>query len=128
MYPPAWVLRRKAARDAGLGLRTIPAGSTVLVSVFGIHRDPRFHSDPVAFEPGRFLGESAPAPFTYLPFGAGPRGCIGFHFATMEAVLLIAGIASRWNLELAEEDWRPEFARSITLRPKRPLRMRPVRR
>jgi cytochrome P450 len=128
VYPPAWVLRRKAVRDARLGRRAIPAGSTVLVSVFGIHHDPRFHRDPETFDPARFQGGAGPAPFTYLPFGGGPRGCIGFHFATMEAVLLIAGIASRWRLKLADADWRPEFARSITLRPKRPLRMRLVRR
>ena len=98
------------------------------MNVFGIHHDPRFHRGPETFDPARFEDGAEPAPFTYLPFGAGPRGCIGFHFATMEAVLLIAGIASRWRLELADPGWRPEFARSITLRPKRPLLMRLVRR
>jgi cytochrome P450 len=126
--PPAWVLRRKAAVDATLGGRAVPAGSTVLVSVFGIHRDAGLHARPGSFDPNRFLSDPRPAAFTYLPFGAGPRGCIGFHFATMEAMLLIAGIAANWRLEVVDGSPRPEFARSITLRPRRPLRMRLVRR
>ncbi|MFL5515630.1 MAG: cytochrome P450, partial [Gemmatimonadales bacterium] len=126
VYPPAWVLRRKAAAGATAGDVAIPEGATVLVNVFGLHRDPRSFDDPTAFRPERFL-DGEPPPFAYLPFGAGARGCIGFHFATMEAVVLLAGIASRWRLQApasAAPPGAPEFARSITLRPKRPLRMR----
>src|SRR5262249_25551004 len=86
VLPPSWVLRRKTARAIQLGGQPIPEGSTVLVNVFGIHRDGARYPDPVAFDPRRFADGREPAAFAYLPFGAGPRGCIGFHFATMEAV------------------------------------------
>jgi cytochrome P450 len=123
VYPPAWILRRKAARSGAVGGTAVPEGSTVLVNVFGLHRDAARYPDPAAFDPERFLGGDPPGPYGYLPFGAGPRGCIGFHFATMEAILLIATTARRWRLVPADRD-APRFARSITLRPKRPMRMR----
>jgi cytochrome P450 len=121
--PPAWILRRKAAGDATVGGTAVPAGSTVLVNVFGLHRDATRYPDPAAFDPGRFLGTDPPGPYGYLPFGAGPRGCIGFDFATMEAILLIAAIARRWRL-VPVGAVPPRYARSITLRPRRPLGMR----
>jgi cytochrome P450 len=124
VYPPSWVLRRKAAAGATAGDVSMPEGSTILVNVFGLHRDPRSFDDPGAFRPERFL-DGRPPPFAYLPFGAGPRGCIGYHFASMEAVLLVAAIASRWRLGLVDPPAaEPRFARSITLRSKVPLRMR----
>jgi cytochrome P450 len=123
VYPPAWILRRKAARAEAVGGTTVPTGSTVLVNVFGLHRDAARYPDPAAFDPRRFLGADPPGPYGFLPFGAGPRGCIGFHFATMEAILLTATISHRWRLVPEERD-APRFARSITLRPKRPMRRR----
>ncbi len=123
VYPPAWILRRKAGRTEALGGAQVPAGSTVLVNVFGLHRDAARYPDPAEFDPGRFLGPHPPGPYGYLPFGAGPRGCIGFDFATMEAILLIATISRRWRL-VPEDREAPRFARSITLRPNRPIRMR----
>jgi cytochrome P450 len=123
VYPPAWILRRKTARAGVVGGTNVPAGSTVLVNVFGLHRDPARYPEPAAFDPGRFLGPDPPGPYGYLPFGAGPRGCIGFHFATMEAILLIATISRRWRL-VPEDPDRPRFARSITLRPNGPMRLR----
>jgi cytochrome P450 len=118
VYPPAWVLRRKAASDQALGDVTVPAGSTLLVNVFGIHR-----AGGATFDPGHDPDPDV-EPFASLAFGTGPRGCIGFHFATMEAVLLIAGIARRWRLEEVEPGAEPGFARSITLRPSKPIGMR----
>jgi cytochrome P450 len=129
VYPPSWVLRRKAAAGTSIGDTAVPEGSTVLLNVFGLHRDARSFPEPDAFDPERFLGGSTPPAFAYLPFGAGPRGCIGFHFATMEAVLVLAGIAAGWRLEPVEATTgEPRFARSITLRSKQPLRMRIVAR
>jgi len=128
VHPPAWVIRRKVASEAAIGDTPVPEGSTVLVNVFGLHLDSRSWDESDAFRPERFLGAGHPPAFAYLPFGAGPRGCIGFHFASMEAVLMLAGIASRWRLEPVDGPAQPEFARSITLRPKGPLRMRFVAR
>jgi len=128
VYPPAWVIRRKVALAASIGDTPVPEGSTVLVNVFGLHRDSRVWDEPDAFRPERFQVGGHPPAFAYVPFGAGPRGCIGFHFASMEAVLLLAGIASRWRLEPVDAPAQPTFARSITLRPKGSLRMRFVAR
>jgi cyclooctat-9-en-7-ol 5-monooxygenase len=127
VYPPAWVLRRETARPATLCGQALPAGATVLVSIVSLHRDDRVFREPARFDPERFLDKDPPPPFTYLPFGAGPHGCLGFDFATMEAVLLIADIASRWRL-IPVDDGEPGFARSITLRPAKPLWMRLVAR
>ena len=121
VYPPAWVVRRKAARAQELGGVTIPEGSTLLLNVFGIQRG---GPGGTAFEPERWLGGERSAPFTYLPFGAGPRGCIGFHFATMEAVLLLAGIAARRRFEEVGHASDSTFARSITLRPRQPIELK----
>jgi cytochrome P450 len=126
VYPPAWILRRVAVRPAAVAGRAVPARATVLVSLLNVHRDPDAFARPERFDPARFVGPQ-PEPFTYLPFGAGPHGCLGFHFATMEAVLLLAGIARRWRLVPVDEG-EPRFARSITLRPAGPLRMRLVAR
>jgi len=126
IYPPAWVLRRKVVQDRTLGGTRVPAGSTLLLCQFVVHRDPGLHPDPERFDPERRDPES---PYATFPFGGGPRGCIGAGFAWMEATLVIAAIAARWQLELPDGG-TPEirFARSITLLPRDPLLLRLERR
>ena len=129
MRPPAWVLRRTAVREVTVGGTTLPAGSTVLASQFVTHHDPRLFPDPDRFDPGRFAPEglSGGPPgghaYAWFPFGGGPRGCLGAEFATMEATLAMATLVRRWRVRMTS-DPEPAYARSITLRPRRPLRMR----
>ena len=124
LYPPAWIVGRRAVVDHELGGYGIPAGSILLLSQWITHRDPRFFPDPLRFDPMRFTPEANAArpKFAYFPFGGGPRVCIGEGFAWMEGVLLLATIARRWRFSRADSAVTP--AALITLRPKGGLPMR----
>ncbi|HEY1660473.1 MAG TPA: cytochrome P450 [Candidatus Sulfotelmatobacter sp.] len=124
LYPPAWAMGRYARNDFRLGDYFLPAKTTVLISQFVTHRDPRFFPDPLRFDPDRFTAEAKAGrrKFTYFPFGAGQRQCIGESFAWMEGVLLLASIAQKWKLRLLP-DRKVEPQPLITLRPKYGMRM-----
>ena len=100
LYPPIHVANRVAAREVAFDGRRIPAGSRVLFSIFLTQRDPRHWPEPERFEPERFNGHTQPAPFTYLPFGAGPRVCIGAAMAQVEAKAVLARLLQRLDLTL----------------------------
>ena len=119
LYPPAWAMGRYARNDFNLGDYFLPARTTVLISQFITHRDPRYFPDPLRFDPDRFLaeGKAQRAKFTYFPFGAGARQCIGESFAWMEGVLILAAVAQKWKLRLVPGH-RVEPQPLITLRPK----------
>jgi cytochrome P450 len=124
LYPPAWAMGRSALNDFQLGEFFLPAKTTVLMSTFIAHRDPRFFPDPLRFDPERFTPEAKArrTKFTYFPFGAGVRQCIGESFAWMEGVLLLATLGQNWNLKLVPGH-RVEPEPLITLRPKYGMRM-----
>jgi cytochrome P450 len=119
LYPPAWVVGRRAIEDAPLGPWTVPKGSIVIMSQWITHRDPRFWREPDAFRPERWSnGETDALPkFAYFPFGGGNRVCIGEAFAWTELILVLAAIARRWRFAatagLAAITGQP----SVTLRP-----------
>jgi cytochrome P450 len=103
----------------GLSLAT---GALVLVGTYNLHRHPAFWSNPEQFLPERWLDSERPAArYAYLPFGAGPRACVGIHFASVEGPLLLALIGRRYDLQLAQETVEPELM--VTLRPKGGIRM-----
>ncbi|WP_414474776.1 cytochrome P450 [Microvirga sp. M2] len=118
LYPPAYALGREALADCEIGGYYVPAGTTVYVSPWVMHRDPRWFPDPQSFRPERWarnLRKKLPR-FSYLPFGGGPRICIGSRFAMTEAVLILATVAQRFRLEW--QTGRPVQPKpSITLRP-----------
>lgn len=124
LYPPAWAMGRYARSDFQLGDYFLPAKTTVLISPFVTHRDPRFFSDPWRFDPERFTPEarSRRSKLTYFPFGAGVRQCIGESFAWMEGVLLLAILGQKWKLTLVSGH-RVEPEPLITLRPKYGMQM-----
>jgi len=124
LYPPAWAMGRYALRDFRLGDFCLPAKTTVLTSQFVMHRDPRYFPDPLRFDPERFTPEAKARriKFTYFPFGAGFRQCIGESFAWMEGVLLLATIGQKWKFKLVPgHQVEPEPL--ITLRPKYGMKM-----
>jgi cytochrome P450 len=124
LYPPAWAMGRYARNDFALGEFFLPARTTVLISQFITHRDPRYFPDPLRFDPERFSTEAKArrTKFTYFPFGAGARQCIGESFAWMEGVLILATLAQKWKLKLAPGH-KVEPQPLITLRPKYGMRM-----
>jgi cytochrome P450 len=125
LYPPAWGFSRLALADDRLGGYPVPAGSIVYVIPFVVHRRPLLWPDPERFDPERFTPDRVAARprFAYLPFGGGPRQCIGNQFAMFEAQLILAAIARRWRVELLPgQRITPEAL--ITLRPKPAIRAR----
>jgi cytochrome P450 len=124
LYPPAWAMGRYARNDFRLGEFFLPAKTTVLISQFITHRDERFFPDPLRFNPERFTAEAKArrTKFTYFPFGAGFRQCIGESFAWMEGVLLLATLGQRWKPKLVPGH-RVEPEPLITLRPKYGMKM-----
>jgi cytochrome P450 len=125
LYPTAWAIGREAVRDTTIGGQRVPRGTTILISPWVIHRDPRFYEAPDEFRPERWAdGLAARLPrYAYVPFGAGQRVCIGSGFAQLEAVLLLATIARRFRLELADPAQPIEPLPVVTLRARQPVRM-----
>jgi cytochrome P450 len=124
LYPPAWVIGREAIAPCEVGDYHVPVGTTVFVSPWVIHRDARYYEGPDEFRPERWLGDArARLPrYAYMPFGAGPRLCIGSGFAMMEATMLLAALARRFRPSLNGTQNIPPFP-TITLRPSVPLEM-----
>jgi cytochrome P450 len=129
LRPPAHTLSRQAVAADVVGGHAVPAGGTVLIVPWVLHRHRRWWDDPERFDPERFTAErSAARPrFAYLPFGAGPRICIGASFAMMEAVLILATVAQRYRLSLSPGQ-TVEPVGLITLRPRHGLPMQLKRR
>jgi cytochrome P450 len=124
LYPPAWSLARTVTKEVELGGYRLPVGANVVMSQWILHRDPRFFEQPEQFNPDRWAAEAAQRlpRFAYFPFGGGPRLCIGASFAMMEANLLLAAIAQRFQLRLAPGHSVAALP-SITLRPRYGMRM-----
>lgn len=125
LYPPAPVVQRKAAVNTSLAGHHFSAGSLLLVSIYNIHRHPDFWEEPDRFKPERFLQEDGKPlhRLSYLPFGSGPRACVGASFALVEGPLLLALIAQQYDLEPVPGD-PVELDLAVTLRPRYGLRMR----
>lgn len=126
MYPPVPSIARVAAEETTLGGYRVAPGSEIILWVYMTHHDPRFYPDPSAFRPDRFLPENeARLPkAAYLPFGVGPRACIGKVFAMIEAQLLLALLVQRFHFELVPNQDVQVLPR-VTLRPRNGLKMVP---
>ncbi len=129
LYPPVWVTNRQALADDTVMGHRIPAGALVSISPYAAHRHPDFWSAPERFDPERFSPEQAAGRhrFAYLPFGGGPRLCIGNTFALTEAALVLATVAQRYRLRLLPNS-RVEVLPQATLQPRGGLPMLLARR
>jgi cytochrome P450 len=118
LYPPAWVVGRETTRTVELGGNSYPAGTSVFISPWVLHRDGRHFANPEAFMPERWLGNLARElpRFAYMAFGGGPRICIGQRFAMIEAMLILATMVQRFAAEWQADHKVTPFP-SITLRP-----------
>ena len=102
LHPPVWILPRRAIEPDRIGGYDIPAGADVLICPYTLHRHPDFWDQPERFDPERFATDHAAARhrYAYIPFGAGPRFCIGNNLGMMEAVFVAALVAREFRLEL----------------------------
>ena len=127
LYPPAWVIGRRALSEYRIGEYTVPARTIILMSQWIVHRDPRWWPDAERFQPERWLADGSAADparpkFSYFPFGAGTRVCIGEQFAWMEGILGLATFARRFAMRLVPG--HPVVPRPIiTLRAQHGMRM-----
>jgi cytochrome P450 len=129
LYPPAWITDRVAIADDEVDGVRIEAGSMIALSIYGAHHSAALWDAPEAFRPERFSKENKPKrhPYAYLPFGGGPRLCIGNSFALMEMQLILVQLLRRFDFELSPgQEIEPQAL--ITLRPKNGLLMRLSRR
>lgn len=128
LYPPAWIVGRRALADYPLADYVIQRGSIAVLAEVVTHVDPRFWPDPMRFNPDRWTVEDPARPkFAYFPFGGGPRICIGENFAWMELILILSTLLQRWHFRLTPGQI-VETAPIITLRPKGPIKMELTRR
>lgn len=124
VYPTIWSVGRSCIEDDELGGFHIPAGMNVVVPIFHFHWSERFWSEPQKFDPGRFAPERRPAnePMIYFPFGAGPRSCVGNHFAMQELMIMTIVFYRHFRFRL-EPGFVVEPDPLITLRPKHGMRL-----
>jgi cytochrome P450 len=122
LYPPFWMIDRMAVADDRVGDLAIPRGSTVIVYVYGAHHAPRYWPSPERFNPERFAKGNVPAPFTHLPFGGGPRGCIGSHYAMMQILMILSDLLRNYDFQLTPGQ-TIEARPMVILRPKHGIRM-----
>jgi cytochrome P450 len=131
LYPPAYIVARRATRDVTLtgGVR-VARNEVCMVNIIGMQRRATYFPEPTRFDPERFLPENEKrlAKQAFLPFGAGPRICIGNHFALLEGQLAIATLAQRVRLDLPAGAPPVDMEPLITLRPKGGMPMRVSRR
>jgi cytochrome P450 len=124
LYPPAWAISRNAIGEDEIGGYPVRPRTNIIICSFVTHRHPSFWEEPERFDPERFSSERSQRrpDFAYLPFGGGPRICIGNAFATTEAQLVVATIAQRYRLRLVPGH-PVELHPLITLRPRHGIRM-----
>jgi len=119
LYPPVWALTRRAVRADQIGGYDVPAGADVMICPYTLHRHPGFWPDPHRFDPERFDPASAASAhrYAYIPFGAGPRVCVGSHLGMLEATLVAAMVARRLRLALVPvRTVQPEAMLSLRVR------------
>jgi cytochrome P450 len=125
LFPPiAAVLTRRCTTPLRLGPHTLPARTLLRVTPWALHRDGRWFPEPGAFKPERFLPDAPPPPRgAYLPFGLGPRVCLGQHFALLEMGLIAAMLLQRYQFTVPSDMAAPQPVLGVTLRPAQPLNL-----
>ncbi len=124
LYPPVWAIGRRATQGLRIGGTEVPKGAIVLACQWALHRSDRYFSNPIQFDPDRWMSDDQRAlpKYAFFPFGGGPRSCIGEGFAWMELRIVLTEILRRWRFEIGPgQTVKPKA--SITLRPERPIQV-----
>jgi cytochrome P450 len=124
LYPPFWMVDRMALADDRAGDLDIPRGSTVVVFIYGAHHSPHYWENPESFDQERFtkVKEKLHRPFAYLPFGAGPRGCIGGNYAMLQILMIVSVLLRKYDFQLVPGQ-TIEARPMVILRPEHGIRM-----
>jgi cytochrome P450 len=124
LYPPFWMVDRTALADDRAGDVNIPRGSTVVVFIYGTHHSSRYWENPESFDPERFskAKEKRHTPFAHLPFGAGPRGCIGGNYAMLQMLMILSVLLRKYDFQLVPGQ-TIEPRPMVILRPEHGIRM-----
>ena len=124
LYPPFWMVDRMTLADDRAGDLDIPRGSTVVVFIYGTHHSPRYWENPESFDPERFTKakEKLHTPFAHLPFGAGPRGCIGGNYAMLQMLMILSVVLRKYDFHLVPGQ-TIEPRPMVILRPEHGIRM-----
>ena len=124
LYPPFWMIDRMAVADDRVGDLEIPRGSTVIVYVYGAHHAPRYWQNPENFDTDRFTkaNDKLRTPSTFLPFGGGPRGCIGGNYAMLQILMILSDLLRKYDFQLTPGQ-TIEARPMVILRPKHGIRM-----
>jgi cytochrome P450 len=124
LYPPFWMIDRMAVSDDRVGDIEIPRGSTLIVYVYGAHHAARYWENPESFDPERFTNANNKlrTPFTHLPFGGGPRGCIGGNYAMLQILMILSDVLRRYDFQLIPGQ-TIEARPMVILRPRQGIRM-----
>ena len=116
LYPAAWAVFRSTEEEVRLGDYVVPAGASVILPQWSIHRDPRYFEDPETFDPDRWLRRKPQNVEAYFPFSSGPHACIGQGFSLAGATLALAGLAGEFDVDI-DEDALDDLRATPTLRP-----------
>jgi len=124
LYPPFWMVDRMALADDRAGDVAIPKGSTVVVFIYGVHHSPQYWENPETFDHERFskANEKRNTPFAHLPFGAGPRGCIGGNYAMLQMLMILSVLLRKYDFSLVPGQ-TIEARPMVILRPEHGIRM-----
>ncbi len=124
LYPPFWMVDRMALADDHVGDISIPRGSTVVVFIYGTHHSPQYWENPEIFDEERFakVNDKRHIPFTHLPFGAGPRGCIGGNYAMLQILMILGVLLRKYDFRLVPGQMI-EARPMVILRPEHGIRM-----
>ncbi|MFZ0731358.1 MAG: cytochrome P450 [Candidatus Sulfotelmatobacter sp.] len=124
LYPPFWMVDRMALADDRAGDIAIPRGSTVVVFIYGTHHAAQYWENPETFDQDRFskVGQKLHTPFAHLPFGAGPRGCIGGNYAMLQMLMILSVLLRKYDFQLVPGQ-AIEARPMVILRPEHGIRM-----
>ena len=122
IYPPIWSIIRKATHSTTLGQYKFEKDDHLMVSQWTLSRNPEWFPDPESFKPERWLDAPSPPRFSFIPFGAGGRKCVGDQFAMLEATLVLAETIRRAQFTRCDS-FSLKLVPSVTLRPKQGIRL-----
>ncbi|EFN69257.1 Cytochrome P450 4C1 [Camponotus floridanus] len=123
LYPSIPIILRKISEDIKMDNYIVPKGTSVAVRILLVHRNPEIWSNPLKFDPDRFLPENLEQvhPYAYIPFSAGPRNCIGQKFAILEEKIILVAILRKWRVKSIETHEEMTVDMSVVLKPKQGL-------